>query len=139
MTEVRRPLHLATFLGVSAAAYAVSLAIVTALQAQTEAVVMSDRAPSAQSIAHLSASNDRLESRARQAAVVYQRATDAYDRVGQALTDVESQLARLADVVGTVNGAALALPDRVALPRVTRSVTPIGQPTVHAVTAASGG
>lgn len=139
MTEVRRPLHVIVYLGLSAGAYAVSLAAVTALQAQSEAAVVTDRAPTAQAIAGLSAANDRLETRARLVGLTYERATGAYDRVGQTLADVEAQLAGLADLVGDVNGASVALPDRVALPRLTRTVTPVSQPTVHATTAASGG
>jgi hypothetical protein len=139
MTEARRPLHVVAYLGLSAGAYAVSLAAVTAQQAQSEAAVLTDRAPTAQAIAQLSAANDRLETRARLVGRTYEQATGAYDRVGQTLADIEAQLAGLADIVGAVNGASLALPDRVALPRLTRTVTPVSRPTVHATTAASGG
>lgn len=139
MTEARRPLHVVAYLGLSAGVYAVSLAAVTALQAQSEAAVVTDRAPAAQAIAGLSAANDRLEARAGLIGQTYEQATGAYDRLGQTLADVEAQLAGLADIVGTVNGASLALPDRVALPSITRTVAPVSRPTVHATTAASGG
>jgi hypothetical protein len=139
MTETRRPLHVGAFLGLSAGAYAISLAAVTALQVQSESAVMVDRGPTAQAIEQLSASNDRLASRTQQVGRTYDQATGAYDQVGRTLADIEAQLAALADVVGAVDGAALALPDRVALPRVTRPVTPVSRPTVHATTAASGG
>jgi hypothetical protein len=139
VAESRHPLHLAVYLGLSAGAYAVGLAAVTTLQVQAEAAMRTDREPTAQAIATLAQSNDRLEARARIIGRAYDQATGAYDRVGQALADVEAQLAGLAGVVGDVNGAALALPDRVALPRVTRAVAPISRPVVHATTAASGG
>lgn len=139
MTDARRPLHVGVFLGLSAGVYAISLAAVTALQAQSEMAVVADRAPTARAIAELAAQNDSLEARARRAGRTYDRATDAYDRVGRKLADVEAQLTSLADVVGAVNGAAQALPDRVALPRITRAVTTVSRPTVHATTAASGG
>lgn len=139
MTELRRPLHVVAYLGLSAGAYAVSLAAVTALQAQAEAAVLTDREPTAQAIAELATANDRLEATAGLVGRTYERASGAYDRVGQTLADVEARLAGLADIVGAVNGASLALPDRVALPRLTRTVTPVSRPTVHATTAASGG
>lgn len=139
MTEARRPLHVGVFLGLSAGAYAISLAAVTAFQAQSEVAVAADRAPTTQAIAELAAQHDSLESKTRSAGRTYDRATDAYDRVGRTLVDVESQLASLAAVVGAVDGAAKALPDRVALPRINRAVTTVSRPTVHATTAASGG
>lgn len=139
MTDTRRPLHIAVFLGLSAGAYAVSLAGVTALQAQSEASVLVDRAPTAQAIAEISARHDALEASADRAATAYRRAAGAYDAVGQTLTDVEAQLSGLADVVGTIQGAAQDLPTRVALPQVSRAVTAVSRPAVHATTAASGG
>lgn len=146
MTDLKRPLHLGVFLGLSAGAYATGLAAVTWLQVQSEAALLEDRAPAAQAIESLAAQNDSLATSARQAGVTYRRATDAYDLVGQTLADVEAQLADLGGLVGEVDGAARALPDRVALPRINRAATvvgrapvAVGQPTVHATTAASGG
>jgi hypothetical protein len=139
MTEPRRPLHLAVFLGLSAGAYAVSLAGVTALQAQSEAAVLVDRVPTAQAIAEITAGHDVLEASADRAAAAYARAAGAYDTVGRTMVDVEARLSGLADVVGAIEGAARSLPSRVALPRVTRAVTAVTRPAVHATTAASGG
>ena len=45
MTEPRRPVHLAVLVGMSASAYAISLAGVAALQSDTDARVAADRAP----------------------------------------------------------------------------------------------
>jgi hypothetical protein len=139
MTETRRPLHLGAYLGLSAGAYAVGLAVVTALEAQAEAAVVADRTSTSSAVEQLAASNDRLETRARLVARTYDEAAGAYDRLGIELVDLESRLADLADVVGTVNGVALALPDRVSLPRVSRAAAPATRPQVHATTAASGG
>ncbi len=139
MTDSRRPLHVAIFLGVSAGAYAVSLAGVTALQAQSEAAVLVERVPTAQEIAEIGARHDVLETSAERAAAAYARAASAYDTVGKTLADVETRLTGLADVVGTIQGAAQSLPSRVALPRVSRPATAVSRPTVHATTAASGG
>lgn len=138
MTE-RRPLHLAVFLGLSACAYAASLAGVTALQARSEAAVLADRGPTAQAIDRISAAHDLLEGRADRAAAAYARATSGYDAVGRGLVDVEARLSGLADVVGSIQGAARALPARAALPSVSRSVAAVARPVVHATTAASGG
>jgi len=129
----------AVFLGLSAGAYAVSLAGVTALQAQSEAAVFGDRTPTAEVIAQISAAHDSLEARADRAAAAYARAAGGYDSIGQGLVDVEARLAGLADVVGSIEGAARSLPARVALPSVSRSVAAVARPTVHATTAASGG
>jgi hypothetical protein len=139
MTDARRPLHVGTFLGLSAGAYALSLAAVTALQAQSETAIAADRAPTVQAISRLAVQIDSLEANARHAGLTFERATGAYDRVGQTMVDVETQLGELAKAVEAVDGAARALPDHVALPRVSPTVTSIRTTKVHATTAASGG
>lgn len=139
MTDARRPVHVGVFLGLSAGAYALSLAGVTALQAQSEAAIAADRVPTAEAISQLAAQNDSLEADAGRARLTYDRAMGAYDRVGQTLAEVEGRLGELAKTVEAVDGAARALPDRVALPQVSRTVTSIKSPTVHATTSASGG
>lgn len=139
MTETRRPLHIGVFVGLSAGAYALSLAGVTALQARQEAAVAADRAPTVQAIRAIAGRNDSLEEDARLARDSYARATGAYDRIGWALGDVEARLGELAGAVELVSGAARALPDRVALPPVTRTVRTIKPPAVHATSGASGG
>ena len=139
MTDRRWPLHIGVFLGVSAGAYALSLAGVTALQARSEAATVADRGPTAEAIARLAARNDSLEATALNAGQTYERATGSYDRLAQAMPDVEIQLGDLARIVEAVDGAARALPDRVALPPVSRTVTRAKPATVHATTAASGG
>jgi hypothetical protein len=139
MTDARRPVHVGVFLGLSAGAYALSLAGVTALQAQSEAAIAADRVPTAEAISQLAAQNDSLEASARRARLTYDRAMGAYDRVGQTLAEVEDRLGELAKTVEAVDGAVRALPDRVALPQVSRTVTSIKSPTVHATTSASGG
>jgi len=139
MTDARRPLHVGAFIGLSAGAYALSLAAVTAIQAQSDATIAADRAPTEQAIAEVAAQNDSLEADASRAGRTYERATSAYDLASRTLADVEAQLAGLAKVAGAVDGAARSLPDHVALPQVTRSVARVRQPVVHATTAASGG
>ncbi len=139
MTDRRRPLHIGVFLGVSAGAYALGLAAVTALQARSEAATVADRAPTEQAIASLATRNDSLEAAALGAVETYEQATGSYDRLGQVMADMEAQLGDLALIVEAVEGAARALPARVALPPVSRTVTRARPVTVHATTAASGG
>jgi hypothetical protein len=139
MTDARRPLHVGGFAGLSACVYAVSLAGVTALQAQSEVAIAADRVPTAVAISHLAAQNDWLEANALRSGLAYVRAMGAYDRVGQTMAEVEGRLGELAKTVQAVDGASRALPDRVALPRVNRTVPTIKSPTVHATTSASGG
>jgi hypothetical protein len=139
MTDARHPLHVGVYVGLSAGVYALSLAGVTALQARSEAAIAADRLPTAYAISQLAAQNDSLEANARRAGLAYGRAVGAYDRVGQAMAEIEGRLGELAETVQAVEGASRALPDRVAVPRVNRTVTTIKSPTVHATTSASGG
>jgi hypothetical protein len=139
MTDPRRPLHIGVFVGLSGGVYALSLAGVTVLQSRTEAAIAADRVPTADAISQLAAQGDSLEANARRARLAYSDAMGAYDRVGQALAEVEGRLGELAKTVQAVDGASRALPDRVALPRVNRTATTIRIPTVHATTSASGG
>lgn len=138
MTDTRRPLHIGVFLGLSTTAYALSLAGVTALQSGSEAASMADRAPTRTAISALTAQNDALEATARDAGAAFDRANGAYDRVGRTIAEVEAQMASLAGAVGKVNGAAKALPGRVALPTVGRAPASAKAPAVHATTGASG-
>ena len=139
MTEPRRPLHLAVFLGVSASAYAVLLAGVTAEQARSDLAAFADRDPAAAMIAELGVAHDGLEAGIHRAAAAYARASSNYDAVGQGLADVEARLSDLADIVGSIEGTARDLPTRVPLPRVTASGPAVPRPVVHATTSASGG
>ena len=139
MTDRRRPLHLGIFLGLSAGAYGLSLAGVTAFQAQSEAAIAADQGPTQDAIASLGDTNDSLAANADQAGQAYDRATGEYDRVGKTLADVEAQLARLAKAVGGVDGAAKSLPSHASLPKVSHSVGTVAAPAVHATTKASGG
>jgi hypothetical protein len=133
-----RRLHVGVFVGLSAAAYGMSLAAVTALQAQSDAAVAADRAPAQEAFARLAADHDSLEARGQRASYAYDQTTSAYERMTQALTTVEMQLGGLARTVGSVEGVARSLPDPVALPTVVRAATTISPTTVHATTGGSG-
>lgn len=139
MSDGRRPLHVGVFVGLSAGVYALSLAGVTALQARSEATIAADRVPTADAISQVAAQNDILEANAGRAGLAFDQAMSAYDRVGKTLGEIEGRLGELAKTAQAVDGASRALPDRIALPTVNRTVTTIKSPTVHATTAASGG
>jgi len=139
MTDRRLPLHIGTFVGVSAGAYALSLVAVTAFQDQSDSAVIAARAPTVQILAELEARNESLLIDAWRARLTYEQAMTTYRRMGTTLTDVDDQLAKLAKTVETVDGLARALPDHVALPAINRTVRTVSAPTVHATTGASGG
>jgi hypothetical protein len=139
MTEARRPVHLLVLFGASAGLYAVSLAGVTALQSSTERATSLERAPIVAELDSLAVANDRLTRGLDVAARVFDASSGSYDELGSRLGDTEARLAELAATVADVQGAARALPTRVALPAV-RAATPRSvAPKVQATTGASGG
>lgn len=145
MTESRRPVHLAVLIGVSASAYAVSLAGVTALQSATDTRIAAERAPAGHAADVLARDHDELEASLDEATQAYMRAADRYAGLGPRMVDMETSLATLGKRVAKVTGAANALPGRVSvsvsLPTIstsTRVVTRTQTKVVHAKTGASG-
>lgn len=139
MTDGRRPVHLAVFLGASAGIYAGSIACVTALQAATDRAVAMERAPTVAAIEDLAAANDDLEAAVDRALQAYGSASDRYGAVAPRLGEVESRLENVAARVAEIEGAAAQLPTRVSLPAVRPAAQRAAAPAVHATTAASGG
>ena len=142
MTDARRPLHLAVMIGASTAIYAASVAGVTALQSNTDRALTLRQAPALDAVARLRVGHDRLESRIDGAAAAYERAARAYDALTPGLLDTALSLTRLGEHVASVTGAASALPERVALPPISRTVirAPVApRPKTNATTGASGG
>lgn len=142
MTDDRRslplPAHLAVYVGLSAGAYAIGLAAVTALQSGAEAAVAAERAPLTRGIEEVGAGHDELAARLDRAQAAYQAAADAYAAVAGPLGDVQDGLAGLASKVAAIDGASRSLPSSVKLPAVTRVVRTTSLPAVHATTGASG-
>lgn len=139
MTETRRPVHLAVLVGVSASAYAISLAGVAALQSATDARVAADRAPAGQAADALATGHDELERSLDEASRAYVLSSGRYARVGTGLVDMEASLDALGTRVEKVSGAANALPGRVSLPAISTSTRVITRTrVVHATTGASG-
>lgn len=139
MTEIRRPIHLVVLMGASAGIYAVSLAGVTLLQSSADLALTEDRQPLDAATNELAVGHDALGSDLAGAGRAYSDAAASYDRLAPRLADTETTLDALAATVARIDGAAKALPGRVALPKVTRGVAPAKAPVTHATTGASGG
>lgn len=141
MIDPRRPLHLAVMIGVSTALYAVSMAGVTAIQSNNDRTLMLRQSPAEDAAARIREGHDRLEAEINQAADAYGQAAGGYDALAPKLMDMENSLERLAGRVQTVSGAARALPGRVSLPPISRTVTrtvTTSRPKTVASTGASG-
>lgn len=136
--ELRLPPHIGVFLGASTAAYAVTLAGVTALQARSEAALIADRAPVVAGVDAIAARNEQLAAALSAAGADYQAATDAYVANGGRLADLEQALAALAAKVAQIDGVSRSLPTGANLPKVVRRVTTSSAPATSATTGASG-
>lgn len=137
--EPRRPVHLAVVVGLSAGAYAASLAGVTALQAASQRSLAADAAPAAAAIDQLRSHHDAMDTRLAAAAATYDRAAASYDQVSGDLAAYETQLGALAKQVARAKGSASWMPTSAgSLPSVARSATPASRPSSHATTCASG-
>jgi hypothetical protein len=141
VTDARRPLHLAVMIGASTALYAVSMAGVTAIQSNNDRTLIMRQTPAEDAAARLHAGHDQLEAQINQAADAYGRAAGGYDALTPRLGDMEDSLGNLAGRVQTVSGAAQALPGRISLPPISRSVVrtvTTSKPATSTTTGASG-
>lgn len=139
MTEARRPVHLAVLAGISASAYAISLAGITALQAATDADLAADRAPATRAANLMATGHEDIETTLDQATRAYSLAANRYSQLVPQLEGVEQQLEQLTKRASAITGAANALPGRVALPRIASSTRTVTRTTVvNATTGASG-
>ena len=141
MTDRRIPPHIAVLVGVSASAYAMVLAGVTALQSTTDARIIAQRYPAQQAATEAARQHDASDEALATAADRYEALAQRYSQAGAALGTVETDLDDLATRAADLSASAAKL--RVApirLPQVARSVTRITvAPTTHATTKASGG
>lgn len=136
--EARRPYHVGVFLGLSAAAYAVSLAGVTALQASSEQAVAAAQAPRVSALRAVAAGHDDLERRLAAGSAAFDAAAGGYQRAADSLGGLERELDGLSASVGKVTGVTSALPNHVALPSLPKMAPIAAAPAVHATTTASG-
>ena len=137
--EGRRPIHLAVFIGLSAGAYAVSMAGVTALQAATVQTTSDGYAPTTDAIDLLKTQHDALEARLQAATDAYNTAAGTYGTVAGSLKAYEQQLQALAKQVSKTKGSAAWVPAAGGgLPSVGRASASSSKPASNAKTCASG-
>jgi hypothetical protein len=140
MIDRRLPIHVAVLVGASTAAYAVSMAGVTALQSNTDQALIADRAPSLAAAKRVSHAHDRLQAQIELSAGAYAESAATYATLTAGLSTLHTSLKAYAGRMETVSGAARALPARASLPSVARSSgRASSKPRVAASTAASGG
>jgi hypothetical protein len=143
--EVKRPYHLGVLLGLSAGAYAASLAGVTFLQASSEAATVAVRAPAMEAVDEMAAANDRLEQTLIALRDRLIAAGDDYGVAAASLAALQTQLETFSTTVGAIEGQSLRLPTRISLPGVPRArsstistVVVVTKPRTVATTGASG-
>jgi hypothetical protein len=134
---LRIPPHVGIFFGLTTAAYAVTLAGVTGLEARSEADLAAQRAPVVAGIDDVATRNRLFAAALTAAGSDYQAASQAYVAAGGRLGDLEVALASLSTTVQAIDGVSRTLPTTVSLPNVTRRVTS-GAPATSSTTGASG-
>jgi hypothetical protein len=132
----QKPVQLAIVFGATTGLYAISLACVTALQADHDRSVAALRSPVSADVGALGDANDRLEAELERALASYEAAADAYTTTAGALAAHEAHLADLGKAVTKVTGTASALPRGVPMPRAARAPAR-SAPASHATTGAS--
>lgn len=140
MTELRRPLHLAVLAGLSAGAYAGSLALVTMLQSSADAALVAERVPVRAAADEIAASHDGLEAAVAAAANRYSRLAERYSGLLPAIAGIETSIDSLAKTTAAVSDSTLSLPTHVRLPAVQAAprVVRVAAPATQATTGASG-
>ena len=140
MTEKRQPVHLAMLVGLSASAYAGSLAVVTMLQSTTDVAIAAERAPIREIADAITAGHDDLETTVAYAARRYGLVTDRYGALLPELSQAEAALDGLAKTTSAVTDSALALPSHVSLPALPAAarIVRVAAPATRATTGASG-
>ena len=113
------PARAGMLFGVSAAVYAVTLAGVAGLQAESETAASAAQAPYLDTLAETRAANDALEARVVAADAQLRVLAGSYATIGTEVEAYQAQLDALALLVAEVEGSAAALPDRISLPSVT--------------------
>lgn len=129
-------------IGASTALYAVSMAGVTAIQSSDDRTLVTRQSPAEAAVTRLRDGHDRLETAIDKATDDYGRAAGGYDALEPRLSEMETSLDQLTGRVTTVSGAARALPGRVSMPAISRTVTRTvrtSKPKTNASTGASGG
>ena len=132
------PARAGMLLGTSAAVYAVALAGVAGLQAQSDAELVARHQPYVEAVARARAANDALAAALDRTDADLQTIGTSYAGTGEAVTAYEARLDALAALVAEVQGSAAALPTRISLPKVTVSSSGSRPPKTSTTTGASG-
>jgi hypothetical protein len=140
MTDLRRGVHLAVLAGLSATAYAGSLAFVAFLQSAADSTLVAERAPVQAAADQVGASHDGLEAALAAATQRYGRLAGRYGSLLPAITRVEGSVDALARTTAGLTDSTLTLPSRISLPAVQAAprVVRVAAPTTQATTGASG-
>jgi len=133
----RLPAHIGVMLGLSTAAYAVSLAAVATDQSGADAAAALARAPALDAIGSMSRANDALDAAVGRADGELSAVNADYGAAGSRLTSLEAALAAFAGTVADIDGVSRTLPATVPLPAIS-SPTRGSLPTTHSTTGASG-
>jgi hypothetical protein len=131
------PVHVGVLLGLATAGYAVSLAGVSAFQASAEAELAAARAPLGAAVDRTAADHDRLTAALDEATRAYEAAAGRSGSLADQLQAVEARIADLAAIAHDLDGATRALPTKLALPPIVRSVSSGQRTTVHATSGGS--
>ena len=139
MIDRRLPSHLVVLVGVSAGAYAISLAGVTALQSHADVRLIEQRRPFQEAAGSAGLDHDALEAAVESATRRYDALAARYERVGSGLVSVEDRLDTLAARAAALTESAASLPTRISLPRVPSAPRVVSRPPrTDATTGASG-
>ena len=135
----RRHYHIGVAIGLSAGVYAGSLAAVTMLQVDHDKGLIADRRPVGDAIALLGEHHDAMAADLELASLVYEEASRQYGAVVSGVGDLHDDVERLGKAVSRIEGSALRVPSRIALPAVPRTPRTVATaPTAHGTTGASG-
>lgn len=137
LPSLRVPAHVGVLLGASTAAYAVTLAGVTGLQAATDAEQAAEQAPAVAGLQDLAARNQALGNALAAAGQRYDELASAYTVAGGQLTDLGTALGGLSTSVQAIDGVSRSLPATAPLPKIGRASIG-GAPATSSTTGASG-
>jgi hypothetical protein len=128
--------------GVSAAIYAVSLASVAGLEAQTQAQAAAEVQPALTTLASTTAANDKMDAAVKDAAARLTQLAHDYNSTSTDMAAYQAQFNQLSTLVAKIQGSAAAMNANFKLPTVTmRGAIGSGGgggSTVVTTTAASG-
>lgn len=138
MATPRPLLHLPIYAAACTGLYAGSLAMVTMLQAEHNAVVELDQSPLVNAIGGAESARHGTEAAVRAASDALSSAADRYAAATSLSADVDAALAAFAKQVAAVTGVAARLPSSVRLPAAPGAVAHVAAPPTQATTGASG-